>query len=440
MLNFAIDMTQDFCENNYRTMQKHFDNQQPKPPPATPRGRVLAWLEHAIEAGELAPGAAIPSERALAKLLGVAQNTAAAAIGEAEERGIVVRRCPSARKRFVPDAAQGAVLSSATIYAMGDLGLDPDGRPEPRWTDRYLSTECFSRLARTGRHVTILNSEAMTAACVDAIFRTPPAAMLITSTVAGNPLAMQSLERCRAAGVPVVVHGNAPDLRSFDRVYTDHRATGRALTEWLLARGRKRIVPFFPYIPDTFWARERLAGYADAMRAAGLKPFDCAVFGTELPDDTLPAERFRVRRALAVAKILELRKGGVDALLCLSDNWARVAIAAMRDLGLTPHGDILVTGHDNIDPGAEFGEFEADGPDATIDKHNETKAEAMAALLAARLAGELPDGPQCREHAFELVERGTGATSATGGLMSRPSQSSQFVSPANPASLARHPH
>ena len=391
----------------------------------SPRARVLHWIERGIETGALAPGDAIPSERALASLCGVAQNTAAAAIDEAEARGIVVRRAPTARKRFVPDAPQGAALSSATIYAMGDLGCDSDGSPEPRWTDRFLSMECFSRLARTGRHVTILNSEAMTEACVDAIFRAPPAAMLITSTVTGNPLAMRALERCRAGGVPVVVHGNAPELHDFDRVYTDHRATGRALTEWLLARGRRRIVPFFPYIPDTFWARERLAGYAEAMRAAGLEPFPCAVFGTELPDDTPPEERFRVRKALAVAKLLELGCGrpahrnaecrmqnaqctmrnGPDALLCLSDNWARVAIAAMRDLDFAPHRDLLVTGHDNIDPGAEFGEFEADSPDATIDKHNETKADAMAALLAARLAGDLPAGPQCREHAFALVER-----------------------------------
>lgn len=391
-------------------------------PVAAPRERVLRWLAQAIESGALAPGDAIPSERALAKLCGVAQNTAAAALDEAEARGIVVRRAPTARKRFVPDAPQGAALSSATIYAMGDLGNHSDGSPEPRWTDRYLSMECFSRLARTGRHVTILNSESMSETCVDAIFRTLPAAMLITSTVAGNPLAMRALEKCRALGVPVVVHGNAPELRDFDRVYTDHRATGRALTEWLLAHGRRRIVPFFPHIPDTFWAHERLAGYADAMRAAGLEPLPSAVFGTDLPDDTPPEECFRVRKALAMAKIVELgcgrdcRRAGPDskrttarvapdALLCLTDNWARVAIAAMRDLGLKPHEDLLATGHDHIAPGAEFGAFEADSPDATIDKHNETKAEAMAALLAARLAGELPDGPQYRVHPFALVER-----------------------------------
>ena len=403
-------------------------------PPATPRARVLQWLQRAIEEGQLQRGEAIPSERAIAKLLGVAQNTAAAALDEAESRGIVFRRSPSARKRFVPDAAASSVVANATIYVMGEPAFAPDGSPAPRWTDRYLSMEAVARLSATGRHVMVLNSDVLSAAAVDDLFRAPPAAMLILSTVAGHPIAMRALEHCRAASVPVVVHGNAPDLRAFDRIYTDHRATGRDLTRWLLARGRKRIVPFFPYMPETFWASERLAGYADAMREAGLAPYPCAVFGTTLPDDTPPVERFRVRRALAISKLLELGCGravGVsggaggppakcspgaagepsalpvrpDALLCLSDNWARVAIAAMRDLGLVPHRDILVVGHDNIAPGAEFGAFEAEAPDATIDKHNETKAAALAALLADRLAGELPKEPQCRTHAFELVTR-----------------------------------
>ena len=393
-----------------------------------PRGRVLKWIEESIAGGELRRGAAAPSSRELAAELGVARGTAAAALEEAERRGILVRRDPAAKKRYVPEVAANGAVAGSTIYVLGDLGLAFDGSQAPRWTDRYLSLEAVSRLSATGRHVMMLNADALSSAAVDDLFRAPPAAMLILATVSGNPTAMRALEKCRAAGVPVAVHGNAPELRAFDRVYTDHRATGRALTEWLLARGRRRIVPFFPYMPDTFWARERLEGYADAMRAAGLEPLPCAIFGTNLPDGTPPEERFRVRKALATTAMLELfhgnpkkpfnfstsqpfnfhaahDMGGVDALFCLSDNWARVAIAAMRDLWLRPHEDILTTGHDNIAPGAEFGEFEADGPDATIDKHNETKAEAMAALLAARLAGELPPAPQCRAHPFALVER-----------------------------------
>ncbi len=410
---------------------------QPKPP-ATPRMRVFKWLEHAIESGDIPPGEAIPSERALAKLLGVAQNTAAAAIDEAEARGLVVRRCPTARKRFVPVSAQAENMANASIYVLGELYpyAPADSKAAsilaPRWSMRSLSIELLARLSATGKHVTVLNAETLDEEGVDAIFRAPPAAMLITATVNGNAVAMRALEHCRAAAIPVVVYGNSSDLRGFDRVYSDHRAGSRALTEWLLARGCRRIVPFFPYLKGRYWEQERLDGYADALRAAGLKPSPCEPFAFYDVNRLQLPERFKVLKSMAIAKLLELGFGrdatanaecrmqnaectmhdaqctmhnGPDALLCLTDNFARVAIAAMRELGLAPHRDILVAGYDNIASGTELGAFESEAPDVTIDKHNERTAAEMAALLAARLAGELPPAPQCRAHEFELVER-----------------------------------
>jgi hypothetical protein len=192
-------------------------------------------------------------------------------------------------------------------------------------------------------------------------------------------------------------------------------------------------------LKDRYWEQERLDGYADAMRAAGLKPAPCVPFAFDDVNRLPLPKRFKVLKSMAISKLLELGYGrdatvnaecrmqnaecemqnaecemqnaecrmqnGPDALLCLTDNFARVAIAAMRELGLEPHRDILVAGYDNIAPGAELGAFEAEAPDVTIDKHNERTAAEMAALLAARLAGELPPAPQCREHEFELVER-----------------------------------
>ena len=52
-------------------------------PRESPRVRVLRWLEHAISSGEFPRGSDIPSERAIAMLLDVAPNTAAAAMDEA---------------------------------------------------------------------------------------------------------------------------------------------------------------------------------------------------------------------------------------------------------------------------------------------------------------------------------------------------------------------
>ena len=370
----------------------------------TPRARVLRWIETSIKSGVFGPGDPIPSERTLAEILGVARNTAAAALDDAERRRIVVRHSPTARKRFVPTTAPEAVISSSTVYVMGAMDPFVDGRPAPRWSDRYLSMDLLSRLSRTGKHVLFLNGDSMSEPDVDGLFQAPPAGMIVANAVSGHRLAMRALVHCREAAVPVVVYGNAPELREFDRVYTDHRAGGRAVVEWLLARGCRRIAPLFPGHPSTHWARERLAGYDEAMHSAGLEPLPLATFGIA-GGDTLPlAEQFRVYRAMALSAMVQLQATGpLDAVVCLSDHWAKPVIAALDDLRATT--DILVAGYDNTDHDPEFDPFEPAFPNVTIDKHNEKTAEEMAALLVARMEGSLPPGPQCRTHPHELVVR-----------------------------------
>ena len=370
----------------------------------SPRARVLRWIEASIESGAFGPGDAISSERTLAEMLGVARNTAAAALDEAERRRIIVRHSPTARKRFVPRTAHEAVLSSSAVYVMGAMDPFVDGRPAPRWSDRYLSIDLLSRLSHTGKHVMFLNGESLSGSDVDGLFQAPPAGMIVTNAVSGHPLAMRALSHCRESSVPVVVYGNAPELHSFDRVYTDHRAGGRDIVQWLIGRGCRRIVPMFPSPPATHWARERLAGYDEAMREAGLAPVPAIVFGAE-GIDALPApERFRINRALAMERLVALRSAsGVDAVVCLTDHWAKPVIAALRDLGFAPNRDVLVSGYDHIDADSEFDPFEADFPIVTIDKHNEKTAEEMAGLLVARMEGSLPPEPQSQTHPHELV-------------------------------------
>ncbi len=369
-----------------------------------PRTRVLHWIENAIASGAIGPGDPLPSERALAEQLGVARNTAAAAIDEAERRRLVVRHNPGARKRFVPTTAPETAISSSAVYVMGAMDPFVNGRPAPRWSDRYLSIDLLSRLSRTGKHVLFLNGESLSESEVDALFQSPPAGMIVANAVSGHPLAMRTLELCRKASVPVVVYGNAAELREFDRVYTDHRAGARDLTQWLIGRGCRRIVPMLPSTPSTHWARERLAGYAEAMREAGLEPGEPILL--DIPDlDRMPAEtQFRLARSLTLESLVRLRAaGGIDAVECLTDHWAKPVLAAIRLLGLRPNQDILVSGYDHIDCDEDFDTFEPERPLVTVDKHNEKTAEDMADLLVARMAGTLPPAPQCRLHRHEIV-------------------------------------
>lgn len=371
--------------------------------PHSPRGRVVRWLADAIVEGSLRPGDAVPSVSELAATLGMARNTVAAGLLEAERRHIVERRDPNAHKRYVPITA--AQLASSTVCVLGALGSFADGTPAPRWSDSYLALELVPCLSAAGKHVTILNGDVLTETDLDALFRTPPAGMVMTGTINEQPAAASAIARCRKAGIPIVVYGNAPELRSFDRAYVDHRAGAREITEWLLARGCRRIVPLFPSEPSKFWERERVGGYAEAMRAAGLEPLPHASLGDdELKRDSVGGRRFRFFKALAMETIARLRRdGGLDAVLCISDEWALVAIAAIRDLGLEPNRDILVAGYDNYTRGGQFEGLEEGRPIVTMDKRSDLTAADLSALLAARLEGRLPPEPQVRTHGQTLV-------------------------------------
>ena len=380
-------------------------------PRESPRARVYHWIERAIASGEISLGGEIPSERALAKLLGVSQNTAAAAVDEAEANGLVVCRAGS-RKRYAGEVRKGGgdSLAASTVFVLARQIPYPDIATAPSWSDSFLALDVVRSLSRLGRPVTLYTTQSLPAGGLDAIVEAHPGGMVVTNSVSGDPLAMEALARCHEAGIPAVAYGNSPELRGYDRAYSDHRAGSRELTRWLLAHGRRRIVPFFPFAPAEFWELERIAGYEEAMREAGLEPAPCKVFGTPLLGLHQISANFQAFKSMAVAALVALKRdfGGEwpDALLCRNDDWTWSAQCAIQELGLEPNKDILVTGYDNMVRKPNFEPFEIPPPIVTIDKHNELASEGLASLLLARMAGTLPPEPQARIHKHELVEVG----------------------------------
>ena len=368
------------------------------------RAKVSRWLEEAIASGSIPRGGEIPSERELAKSLGVAKNTVSAAIEEAVRRGLVVIR-EGSRKRYAGMPGGASLASSAVFVLAGQMSFT-DIATAPSWSDSFLALDVVRSLSLRGRSVALYTPQSLPSGGLDAIFEAHPGSMVVTNSVSGDPLAMEALRRCREAGIPAVAYGNAPELRAFDRAYSDHRAGSRDLTRWLIAHGRKRIVPFFPFAPTRFWEQERIAGYEEAMREAGLEPHPLAVFGSPAIDGRQKEEAFRIQTALSVAALLALKQGGAfpDALLCISDDWTKRALAAIRALGLVPNQDIMVAGYDNVvrDDGSDSNfPFR---PAVTVDKHNERSAKDLAELVLARMDGTLPREPQARIHQHEVVE------------------------------------
>jgi DNA-binding LacI/PurR family transcriptional regulator len=135
-------------------------------------------------------------------------------------------------------------------------------------------------------------------------------------------------------GWPVVSLGaTAPDLPSVD---PENEAGAAGAAGHLLARGRRRIATIAG--PDRNpCARERLAGYRSAVRAAGLPEL---VVST---DFTRPGATAATRRLLRTCPDL-------DAIFVASDLMATAVIQVLAAAGRQVPGDVAVVGFDDSPP------------------------------------------------------------------------------------------
>jgi LacI family transcriptional regulator len=137
-------------------------------------------------------------------------------------------------------------------------------------------------------------------------------------------------------GFPVVIQGSLPGLE-VPSIDVDNEAGARIAVEHLLALGHRRIA-CITNAPLAYTAStERLAGYREALAAAGV-PEDPGLVA-EGAFDAQSGHR-------AVAEILA--RTTPDAIFVASDVVAIGAMAGLREAGLSVPGDISVVGFDAI--------------------------------------------------------------------------------------------
>jgi DNA-binding LacI/PurR family transcriptional regulator len=115
----------------------------------------------------------------------------------------------------------------------------------------------------------------------------------------------------------------------------DSVAGGRLATEHLLKLGRRRLA----FIGGPTWAREieeRLGGFEEAHRQAGLEPDATLIAHTDWPDAEVVAAR-------AFEKLPE----DVDGVVANSDRFAIGVIEAVRAAGKRVPEDVAVVGYDD---------------------------------------------------------------------------------------------
>ncbi|MEX2185944.1 MAG: GntR family transcriptional regulator [Pirellulales bacterium] len=244
-----------------------------------------------IRAKGLRPGDPYLSMRDTARMLGVSNNTVGAALKLLVKRGVLHRR-----QRLGTFVAEGIVESRRNTAAICRVHLLVHRN--------YLKTEGMNadetvlglqgRLPGANVQISLLspNDEARhVQQLVDEAFRSHEVDGFV---LVRAPLAVQRI--IAASGMPAVVYGSLyPSVESLPHVSRDMRQIGLCLTEYLLARGYRRIFYLVrqQVLPGDM---ETLDAIVETMARAGLG-LDAFTFRA-VPVD-VDAVRAEVRRLLA---------------------------------------------------------------------------------------------------------------------------------------------
>lgn len=239
--------------------------------------------------------------------------------------------------------------------------------------------------------------------------------------------------RALRSGLPTVFGGRPgwrgaagePGLLYVD---ADNRGGARLAVTRLLARGCRRIAVLTGPLDQTS-ALDRLHGYRDALREAGLSP-----------DPALAADGgFTAEGGERGMAELLAREPGLDGVFTGSDLMAVGALRALRAAGRGVPDEVAVVGFDDLEAASW-----ADPPLTTVRQDVEGMGRLMAGLLLRRMAEESGSPDPGRSNGTREGARdsgvgavngsgpgsGTGGTGGTGG--SSPGEPVPAVAPVAP--------
>lgn len=345
-------------------------------------------------------GVFLPAERSLAKALNVSRSTVRVALANLVDQGILSTRAGRRAVARYPGKT-GHESHSVMHDVIGVMTLDPaqliPTSGESEGWERYIEVGATEAVARAGRHMLGVYTRHLTDDTCDRLVRTPPAGMIIAGHAQRTRNGRELLEKLHAMKVPVVVYGDEPENRAYDRVTSDHSAGARALTEFLLRRGRQRILRLWP-TEQHGWLDARDLGFEEAYRSAHCRPLPPLKIAQFENLTGTPNERFEAKARLLAGYLLEHLNSPepVDAIVCASDAAVYATARACQILGKNPSQDIDIAGYDNYwghaEDRSQFPEFK---PVATVDKHNRDLGASMVGLLLNRIRGKASEAPCC---------------------------------------------
>ncbi|WP_108815198.1 LacI family DNA-binding transcriptional regulator [Loktanella sp. Alg231-35] len=191
-----------------------------------------------------------------------------------------------------------------------------------------------NELQKRGYHVLIFLAE-QTADNIDAVVEEILDYQVDGIIAASVSMSSDLSERCRAAGVPMVLFNRSQDDPNMSAVTSDNYAGGRKVAEFLLAAGHRKIGHIAGW-DGASTQRDREAGFIAALAQAGV-----ALHSRAEGD-------FKMQKAAEATRKM-FASDPPEAVFVANDHMALAVMDTLRfELGLRVPDDVSVVGFDDV--------------------------------------------------------------------------------------------
>jgi len=253
---------------------------------------------------------------------------------------------------FTPGGSASDKTAAKVRKAAAELGYRPNVLARAMITGKsriiglvvaYLNNQFYpealgklsAALREEGYHI-LLFMTSNTAGGVDGVLEEILDYQVDGIVLASTSMSSSLAERCRAAGVSVVLFNRTQDDASLSAVTSDNIAGGRKAADFLIAGGHRRIA----YVAGWEGAstqRDREIGFSIGLQSTGHE-----LFAREIG-------HFTLERARAATLRLFDRPEHPDAIFVANDHMAFAVMDTLRhDLGLRVPEDVSVVGYDDV--------------------------------------------------------------------------------------------
>ncbi|MEM8591661.1 MAG: LacI family DNA-binding transcriptional regulator [Pseudomonadota bacterium] len=203
------------------------------------------------------------------------------------------------------------------------------------------------------------------------------------------------LDRCRGAGIPIVLFNRGQEAVGLTQVTCANRAAAHSIAEHLIRGGHRRIAHVAGW-QGSMTGRDRAQGFTEALAGHGRDVI------------TEPGDYDRAKAAKAALKLVD---DGADAIFVGNDHMAFGVVDALRhERGMTLGRDVSVVGFDDV-PMAAWPSYDLTTWRQPTGQMVAAAVERMMALIDDSQSGQT--APQRVEIEGHLIQRGSSRKEAS---------------------------